>query len=211
MKSWSIAALAMLVMCAQAQAQSAPLQLIDGRPADQLKSKTYSRNLYDCKFAIKLIAGDDRRAVGRIEKLRTDLDAALGDRLAGKTVTVTDYRLVINYSTYGTRVSKQIAGGPIGKAVAAASDRRPRAKCAQEKTPIGWFAAEEMRTLNSPLIVYLAVTVDGRPYSLRVVHSPDMELTTFTNKDLTEPQAMHEAEAAFDLANRALIAAIAAG
>lgn len=201
---------AMALLATAAHAQTAPLQVVDSRPAEQLKSKTYSRNLYDCKFAIKLITGDDRRPPGRMAMLRADLDAAFGSRLAGKTVTVTDYRLVINYSTYATRKSKEIAGGPIGKAVAAASDRRPKAKCEVEKTPVGWFAAEEMHTINSPLIVYLAVTVDGRPYAVRIVHSPDLELTTFTNKDLTEPQAAPEAEAAFKAASKALIGAMAA-
>lgn len=209
LKSVCAAALAGLVVAGTAQAQ-AQLQVADARPAEQLKSKTYSRNLYDCKFGIKLITGDDRRPASRTEMLRADLEEAFGGRLAGKAVSVTDYRLVINYSTYAIRRGNEVAGGPIGKVMAATSDRRPKAKCAPEKTPVGWFSSEELHTIHSPLIVYLAVTIDGRPYNVRVVYSPDMELTTFTNKELTEPGAAPEAEAAFKLASKALIAAIAA-
>jgi hypothetical protein len=50
------------------------------------------------------------------------------------------------------------------------------AKCTREETTAGWYSAAEVTSLNSPLIVEITATVNGKQHAVRSVYSPQREI-----------------------------------
>lgn len=208
-----------------ARAQS--LTIEDQRTTKLEKSSHVSLNIYSCGIGIQRVS-DRFRAKDRVQKLQEDLTAALGAELAGRRLVLKDYRLYLNYSTDIVAQARQVGANAAGAAVGmpgVGGLPEPgrygvHAKCTEDKTPEGWFAASEVSGRHSPLIVHVTLEVDGRPYTVRIVHSPDMVLQPSMRslwavpkdvRELADPAASVEVETAFAKANTALIEQIRAG
>lgn len=201
-----------------ASAQS--LTIEDQRTIKLEKSNHVSLNIYSCGVGIQRVS-DRFRARDRVTKLRDDLTTALGAQLAGRRLILKDYRLYLNYSTDLTAQARQVGVNSAAAVVGAPGGGLPEpglyavhSKCTEDKTPEGWFAASEVTGRFAPLIAHVTLEVDGRPYSVRVVHSPDMVLQPSMRsmwgvpkdfRELTDPEAAVEVDAAFGRANAALI------
>jgi hypothetical protein len=186
---------------AQSATERAPIQVVDQRPADELKTSWLSLMITSCEYGIRRVA-DEKGAPSRLDGLRADLEAALGAPLAGKTITVTRYGSYFNTGAYNRGVTYSKFGGLIPDLMSTMGS-----KCAREDTKAGWYQGSEVTNISSPIIVELTASVDGKSYETRSVYSPETELNPFFSKDKNAPAALG---AALKKANAALIAQISA-
>ncbi len=228
LRSGALMAVAIISLGLAAPAAWAQSLTIDDQRTIKLdKSSQVSVNIYACGVGIQRVS-DRFRVKDRLTQLQEDLTAAFGPQLAGHRLVLKDYRLYLNYSTDLTAQARQVGANAAGAAVGvpgvgglpAPGRYGVHAKCGQDKTPEGWFAASEVTGPHSPLIANVTLEVDGRPYSVRVVHSPDMALQPSMRamfvvpkevRELADPDAAVEVEAAFTRANAALIDQIRTG
>jgi hypothetical protein len=185
------------------------LRLIDSRADKPAETKMLSFNAVSCGYSVFKIA-DLGRPVDRMTRLRADLERELGSELAGKSVQVIDYQIYLNSSRRAKRLNGQ-AHGLIGVAISQASTTG----CDKETDRQGWYAADEVSNNFSPLVVQIAVTVDGRPLAVRSVISPKAELRPadrikflVVDKETwnqTDKVGAPEVDAAFTMANQLLI------
>ncbi len=186
---------------AQTAAEPAPLVVLDQRPSEEQKTSWLSLMITSCEYGIRRIA-DEKDAPSRMDGLKADLQAALGAQLAGKTVTVTRYGSYFNTGAYNRGITYSKFGGLIPEAMS-----KMGSKCSREDTKAGWYQASEVANLNSPIVVELTASVDGKAHETRSVYSPESELNPFFSKDEKAPAAL---AAALKKANAALIAQIEA-
>lgn len=201
-----------LLIAAASPAGAAPeggggLTILDQRPPKEKKDRLWSVWIWDCNFGVYNIGdrgiGDERLAQDRIGDLRRYLEAHLGDRLAGRQLTLTTYRIILNgnarakaFSTAGT--------------VLETSGKTSKAKCSKEDMAAGWFDMSELANANSPMIVEIAGTLDGRPVSGRAVRSPARELFKEVVPKRMRPADLEEFRQTIDAASAALAGSVAA-
>lgn len=178
---------------------SGSVVVIDGRPPEESRFKNYSSSITSCDYAITRMSDKDQ-SVGRIDRLKFDLAASLGDRLKGKTVTVTRYVIYFNGHTFFRTRAK----GIVGKGLAADVMFGMSADCPRERTTAGWYDASEVTTPHSPFIAEVSVRIDGKDYSARSVYSPPLQLYASHATKVEESAAIAET---IRLANQALILA----
>lgn len=150
-------------------------QLLDSRPAADSHDGYLSTARGDCD-AWTFRVGDARTPRPRIEALQADLASQFGADLEGRKVEITHYAIFINR---GVRVNN----GPPDHATFGdhPKDWRYRemgSQCEPEKTHGGYYAPWEATTNFSPVILEIAGTLDGKPFSSRSVYSPTLELHT---------------------------------
>lgn len=205
------ALLAGLLIAAAAPAGAAPADaasfaIVDQRPAKEKKDRLWSVWIWNCNFGVYNIGdrgiGDEKLAQDRIGDLRRHLDARLGERLAGRTLVLATYRIILNgnarakaFSTVGT--------------VLETSGKTRKAKCSKEDMAAGWFDMSELANANSPMIVEIAGTLDGRPVSGRAVRSPARELFKEVVPKRMHPADLEEFRQTIEAASEALAASIA--
>jgi hypothetical protein len=150
-----------------ASADSQRISLVDQRPAGEKKKGMGSLSITNCNYGVSRVA-DDLTAPDRMTLLRNDLAMALGAQLEGKPIVVKHYGLYVN-NAVGLRglVYKPYTGAIPGVMEGIG------ASCPPEKMDGGWYGPEELTTPYSPVIAELAVEVDGKPYAVRAVVSPD--------------------------------------
>jgi hypothetical protein len=171
--AWAIPlGLAGLAASAQDAALAAPadtstLIVLDERPESEKKGKSLSSMITSCNYGVRRIG--DKNAPTRFALLRTELAAAAGAALDGKTLHVPRFDIFINYSIGLRRsTSAMYGGGLLSDALI-----EHGANCPREKMEGGWFEAAELTTRHPPVIIEMRVVVDGQTYDVRAVHSPD--------------------------------------
>ena len=153
--------------------------LVDERPAEDKTQSFGALNIMKCTYGVFRVA-DDATEPSRMTLLRSDLAAALGAELDGRSIIVRHYGLYVNNARAlrGTAAAAASAAG----ATAAAGVGIPNAvvrvegmdpNCPPEKMEGGWYGPGEATTVFSPFIAELTVEIDGREYGVRhVVSSP---------------------------------------
>jgi len=190
-----------------APGDGASFALVDQRPAKEKKDRLWSVWIWNCNFGVYNIGdrgiGDEKLAQDRLGDLRRYLEARLGDRLAGRTLALGTYRIILNgnarakaYSTSGT--------------ILETSGKTHKAKCSKEDMAAGWFDMSELTNANSPMIVEIAGTLDGRPVSGRAVRSPARELFKEVVPKRMRPADLEEFRQTIEAASEALAASLAA-
>lgn len=185
---------------------AAGLTVVDQRPAREKKDRLWSVWIWNCNFGVYNIGdggiGDERLAKDRVGDLRRYLETRLGDRLAGRTLTLATYRIILNgnarakaFSTAGT--------------ILETSGNTRKAKCSKEDMAAGWFDMSELSNANSPMIVEIAGTLDGRPVSGRAVRSPARELFKEVVPKRMHPADLEEFRRTIEAASEALAVSVA--
>lgn len=199
-----------LLIAAAAPSGAAPegaagFTIVDQRPAKEKKDRLWSVWIWDCNFGVYNIGdrgiGDAKLANDRVGDLRRHLEARLGDRLAGRTLVLGTYRIILNgnarakaFSTSGT--------------IFETSGKSHKAKCSKEDMAAGWFDMSELTNANSPMIVEIAGTLDGRPVSGRAVRSPARELFKEVVPKRMRPADLDEFRQTIEAASEALATSI---
>ena len=158
-------------LAAQDAVKSHELVVIDLRPQTEKEGTGLSSLTGKCNkgvFRIADVASDPLK----IEVLRADLARQLGLASDGKTLTV------LNWSVYYNKSAER--GGPSlgsigvqGYAIPGKKkEKRQGSKCAREESAGGWYEAADVSSPHSPLVSEFEGTFAGKPFSLRVVHSP---------------------------------------
>jgi hypothetical protein len=145
----------------------AGLHMVDARPEEEKTTQSLSFLAWSCDNGVRRL-GDDITYPSRITLLRQDLQTLLDRPLANATVTVTGYRIFYNPSPLLRETDPR--RGKLGEGVLT-----PR-ECRKEKTTGGWYAADEVATGHSPLIVEIEARLGGKKYAARSVFSPQEEL-----------------------------------
>ena len=181
---------------------SAGFTLIDNRPADDKTSETLSLLVTSCDYAIYRL-GDDKTVPSKFVLLKQDLAEAIGGQLQGTTVTLNRYRIFLN------------SGAALRKTTLTPSEGYPGiipsiiagmgSNCSKEETTGGWYAASEVTTPNSPLIIEIESTIEGKSYAIRTVSSPKIDVNYF---HLNDAGVASELFSAIRKADAALIAQI---
>ena len=185
---------------------NAGFAILDQRPAKEKKNRLWSVWIWDCNFGVYNIGdggiGDERLAQDRIGDLRRHLEGRLGERLAGKTLALGTYRIILNGNA---RAKAYSTGGTIFQT----SGKTRKAKCSKEDMAAGWFDMSELANANSPMIVEIAGTLDGRPVSGRAVRSPARELFKEVVPKRMRPADLEEFRQTIEAASQALADSIA--
>lgn len=166
------------------QGSAGGFTIVDERPPKEKKNRLWSVWIFDCNFGVYNIGdagiGDERLAQDRLGDLRRHLEASLGSRLDGRSLRIGTYRIIVNGNARAKAFSfsGSLGGGAVGEAAAGAiaDGKTDKAKCSREKMAAGWFDMSEITNSNSPMIVEIAGSLDGRPVSGRAVRSPSREL-----------------------------------
>lgn len=181
--------------------------LVDQRPAKEKKDRLWSVWIWNCNFGIYNIGdrgiGDAKLANDRIGDLRRHLEARLGQRLAGRTLALATYRIIVNGNA---RAKAYSTGGTLLET----SGKTHKAKCSREDMAAGWFDMSELANSNSPMIVEIAGSLDGKPVSGRAVRSPARELYKEVTLKRMQPADLEEFRQTIETASEALTASIAA-
>lgn len=153
------------------------LMLVDARPEEDKTQDLGSANIFKCAYGVFRVA-DDSTVPSRLTLLRSDLAAALGAELEGRSIIVRHYGLYVN-NARALRGSAAAAGAMAGGQAAQGVGLAPGIvqfpgmdpDCPPEKMEGGWYGPGETTTGFSPSIAELTVEIDGREYAVRSVIS----------------------------------------
>lgn len=159
-------------------ADKAPSQFAftDSRPEKERKGKALNAWMFSCNVGVIWIPdngfGKQRIGGDRVGRLQRFLAARFGQRLNGHRLDVTSYSFVINGATNVEQYGVEVATGRF------ATNGYPtiKPKCSRDKMAAGWFDSSELTNTNSPIVAELKGTIDGKPFSVRSVRSPNMQL-----------------------------------
>lgn len=163
---------------AYAQESTAELVIIDLRPKEETEGNGLMPLDGKCNKDVSRIA-DVASDPLKIDILREDVVPLF--RMTGKQQTLT----VLNWSIYYneqrgqgggpkvTSVGVQGYGIPTGKT----KEKQKGSKCSREESAGGWYAAGDVSSQYPPLISEMTGTFSGKPFTVRVVHSPQRRIT----------------------------------
>jgi hypothetical protein len=151
--------------------KSVALKAIDLRPQEERDGVGLTELSGKCNKNVYRIA-DVASDPLKVEALRADLAQQMGLASDEKTL------MVLNWSIYYNRqiehsgptlsnVGIQGYGIPGKK-----KEKQQGSKCSREESAGGWFAGGEVSTTAPPLVSEFSGTFGGKPYNIRVVHSP---------------------------------------
>ncbi len=189
------------------RAPLAGFTIVDERPPQDKERDRGSIWITRCAFGVAQY-GDEETAPSKMALLRRDLEDELGAQLAGTTLTVERYKVMFNAKMAAVAFAE---GTPVklGPAVVGAI-------LVPHNCPESDYTALEVTNRNSPLIVEIAVRLDGNEYSTRMVQSLDREFFTLGRgyPGFTPPDngpvlfaALHKANAALVEKLRPILAA----
>ena len=148
------------------------INLVDQRPAEEKQTYRGSLNIMNCNYGVYRV-GDLMSQPGRVTLLRSDLAAALGSLLDGRTVVVKHYGIYVNNQLSLRSSAAAATAGATGNGVVLDVLKGMTAECPPEKMNGGWYGDGEKTTEFSPVVAELTVEVDGRELAVRkVVSSP---------------------------------------
>jgi hypothetical protein len=190
---------ALLTCVAAARAQSdLPFSLHDERPEAEKKTHFHSLMITNCNYGVRRI-GDADIVPAPLEQMRTGLVETFGDRLAGRDLKVRRYTVDVNTASATRATMGRQYTGLIPSLMLSAG-----AQCPREKMEAGWYAAEEVTTPNSPLIVDVQLELDGQSVAIRSVYSPP----DAWEPRVWKPQSRAQVNAALSSAQAKLVAAL---
>lgn len=198
----------------QAAASAQPIEINDLRSSEEDHPRYLSTSIFSCSYFIRVL-DDEGRSQDRMTLLTEFLRKRFGPKLIGHTLDVTSYHIFFNEAAAQLDTAMAAAAGSVGNVLVGKSRTSP--KCGQDKTPHGWFDPSETTNANPPLIIEIAGRADGKPFQVRSVYSPSVELSTtgafMTSKakrNLSDAKAAPEVNAAIDKAHAALADSIGA-
>ena len=148
--------LLVLAACATEDAPRARVaqafDLVDQRDGDETTTEWLSRNSATCDFTLRQI-GDEATTPDRFTVLRASLDAALHDRLVGKTLNVMHYALYINNWARDRGPAFSMNGPLLGSVIQELRERHTTHRCQEEMIAQGRLEPADIETHRSPVIV----------------------------------------------------------
>jgi hypothetical protein len=163
-------------LLAQDAVTSDELVAIDLRPQDEKEGTGLTALSGKCNQGVFRIA-DVATDPLKVEVLRADLSRQLGLAGDGKTLTV------LNWSAYYNK-SAERGGGPKissigvqGYAIPSKTkEKQMGSKCSRKESAGGWYQASDVSSQYSPIISEFEGTYGGKPFTVRVVHSPRRQI-----------------------------------
>jgi hypothetical protein len=153
---------------------SSRLVVIDLRPSEQKEGAGLSELSGKCNqdvFRVADVASDPLK----IDVLKDDLAQMLVQPGESRTLTVLDWSIY-----YNRQVQKSGGLGSIGvqgySLPGKKKERRAGSKCSREESAGGWYEAAEIHSVYFPLISEFSGTYGGKPFNVRVVHSPRVKI-----------------------------------
>jgi len=153
------------------QSAAPPVEVVDARPPMEKHTTQLSSWVWSCDNGIRRL-GEEQETTPRLVLLGRDLSNALGSKFPHSTVTVNRYRVFFNAS----RVASGVASSAGGETEHAAAALLMPHDCTKVQTSGGWYSPSEVRTSNSPLIVEINATLNGKAFAVRTVYAPEAEL-----------------------------------
>jgi hypothetical protein len=150
---------------------AATFKIVDSRPASERESKMGSLVMTSCNYGVRQV-GDKNTTPDRVTLLSEDLNAAMGQQLAGKSLVLKHYSVHLNNTNV---IRSRLGMAAPGLLVEMAKDAGSR--CKREEMDGGWYQPDDVTTPYSPFIVEVTLLVDGRTHAVRSVYSPDKEVT----------------------------------
>lgn len=163
---------------AYAQESTDELVIIDLRPKEETEGNGLMPLEGKCNKDVYRIA-DVASDPLKMDILREDVVPMF--RMTGKRQTLT----VLNWSIYYNEQRGQ-GGGPSVKSVGVqgytlptgkTKEKQKGSRCPREESGGGWYAAGDVSSQYPPLISELSGTFSGKPFTVRVVHSPQRRIT----------------------------------
>ena len=158
-------------LSAQEAEKSVELKVIDLRPQEERDGVGLAELSGKCNKDVYRIA-DVASDPLKVEALRAELAQQMGLASDEKTL------MVLNWSIYYNKQKKHeglklsdigIQGyGIPGKK----KEKEQGSKCSREESAGGWYADADVTTTAPPLVSEFSGTFGGKPYNIRVVHSP---------------------------------------
>jgi hypothetical protein len=176
-------------------------KLIDERPAQDRKYRMLSVWLWSCNFAITNFGDGGQAGTKRVADLEALLATTAARFPVAPTIVLKKYNLLVNGNAREMAESWKAGVGPglISGAIGEGKVHKP--KCAREKMAAGWFDPSEITNGNSPVVVEIALSVNGKPIAVRKVLSPAKELMKDTFVKPMEPDEIAAIEALLHDAN----------
>lgn len=177
---------------------AAPFTLVDSRPAAEREAKIMSLLITSCNYGVRRV-GDKNSVPDRVTLLSDDLNTAMGQQLAGKSVVLNRYGVYFNHAQVLRNGAAKANPGLIVDAL-----KNVGSRCKREEMEAGWYEPDDVTTPYSPFIVEVTLTVDGKTYEVRSVYSPDKEVIPGWG----DPDASAALFAAMKKANEKVIASL---
>jgi hypothetical protein len=147
------------------------LKVIDLRPAEEKEGIGLAELSGKCNKNVYRIA-DVASDPLKVEALRVGLARHMGLASDGKTLMVLNWSIYYNKQTPNSGPSLSSVGvqgyGIPGKK----KEKQLGSKCSREESAGGWFADGDVTTTVPPLVSEFSGTFGGKPFEIRVVHSP---------------------------------------
>ena len=179
-------------------ATAAPFTIVDSRPAPEREAKIISLLITSCNYGVRQI-GDKNMVPDRVTLLSEDLNAAMGQELAGRSLVLNHYGVHFNHAEVLRNGAAKANPGLITSALKGVGSR-----CKREEMTAGWYEPDDVTTPYSPFIVEVTLTVDGKAHSVRSVYSPDKEVIPAWG----DPESAAALFAAMKKANEKVIASL---
>ena len=162
----------------QAQEPTDELVIIDLRPKEETEGNGLAELTGKCNKDVYRIA-DVASDPLKMDVLREEVVPLF--RMTGERKTLT----VLNWSIYYNTQRGQ-GGGPTVKGVGVqgyalptgkTKEKHKGSKCSREESAGGWYAGGDVSSKYPPLVSELTGTFSGKPFNVRVVHSPHRQIT----------------------------------
>lgn len=161
---------------AQEAAPPDELVAIDLRPETEKEGNGLSPLSGKCNkdvFRIADVATDPLK----VEALRADLAQQLGVAGDGKTLMVLNWSVYYNKSAGLGGAPKISASSVMGVPIPQKEKKEKRgSKCSRKESAGGWYEAKDVSTSYPPLVSEFAGTFGGKPFNVRIVHSPHRQI-----------------------------------
>lgn len=158
-------------LSAQDAEKSHDLKVIDLRPPEERDGVGLTELSGKCNKDVYRIA-DVATDPLKVEALRADLAQQMGLASDDKTL------MVLNWSIYYNKQAEHSAPklssiGIQGYGIPGKKkDKQQGSKCPREESAGGWYAGGDVTTTAPPLVSEFSGTFGGKPFNIRVVHSP---------------------------------------
>jgi hypothetical protein len=158
-------------LSAQEPEKSVELKVIDLRPQEERDGVGLTELSGKCNKNVYRIA-DVASDPLKVEALRADLAQQMGLASDEKTLMVLNWSIYYNKQVEHTGPKLSDIGiqgyGIPGKK----KEKQLGSKCSREESAGGWFEDSDVKTTAPPLVSEFSGTFGGKPYNIRVVHSP---------------------------------------
>ncbi|MEH6415465.1 hypothetical protein [Pseudomonas sp. CGJS7] len=170
--SWIVAVVALCVLTAAryptaldrpARVGAPAFSFSDLRPPAQLKSAFESMLITKCSFYAIRVGGQDITPEPA-SIVQAALTERYGDRLAGRSVELTDFAVHLN-SAAGYRAMQ---GRMITGLIPDLLNDKDKTGCSDDDT-VGSYRVAEIGSSKAPIIVVVNLRIDGRPFHARAI------------------------------------------